>query len=172
MTERVVAFLRGINVGGRRIDGAGMVEVACHAGFSDAASYQASGNVVLGSDQPGPEIEDHLADAFMAVRGWDVEVFVRAIDELRAVVADLPFAASETAGLGKPQVGFARTTVDLSALSVRRDLLAAPGTQLYWVPHAGVSDADLDMADFDKIGQPVTIRTLGTVERLITKFGG
>jgi hypothetical protein len=34
-----------------------------------------------------------------------------------------------------------------------------------------VSDADLDMADFGRIGQPVTIRTLGTVGRLVSKFG-
>jgi uncharacterized protein (DUF1697 family) len=52
MTERVVAFLRGINVGGRRIHGAGMVGLAEQAGFSDAASYQASGNLVFESGQP------------------------------------------------------------------------------------------------------------------------
>ncbi len=171
MTERVVAFLRGVNVGGRRIDGAGMVDGADHAGFSGAASYQASGNLVFDSDQPRSEVQDRLAGAFMATRGWDVAVFVRTIVELRAVVADIPFSPSQLADLGKPQVGFAHAEVELSELSVDRDLVAAHGTEFYWVPHTGVSDADLDMTDFGRIGQPVTIRTLGTIERLVAKFG-
>lgn len=171
MSEVRVAFLRGINVGGRRISGPQLVSIADQAGFAGAISYQTSGNLVLTAvDVPREDIENRIADAFAETRGWDVDVFVRTLSELRDVVAGLPFSERRCAGLGKPQVGFVHRAVDVSKLQVHRDLVASVGTEVYWVPHTGVSDADLAMADFLRIADTITIRTLGTLERLITKF--
>ena len=171
MTGRQVALLRGVNVGGRRITGPEMVEIAAGAGFEGASSYQASGNLVFDTDLARRAIEARVAHAWAAARDWEIEVFVRTLPDLVAAVERLPFTADQMAGLGKPQVGFAHAAVDVSALTVDRDLVAAEGTEIYWVPHTGVSDADLDMADFSRLDGPVTFRTLGTIERIISKFG-
>jgi uncharacterized protein (DUF1697 family) len=171
MTRRCVAFLRGINVGGRRITGPEMVGVATAAGFDAARSYQASGNLVFDTDVGASEVERRVSEAFAAARRWDVDVFVRSLEDLDGVVARLPFAPDAVAARGKPQVGFAHSPIDVSALAVERDLVATIGTEVYWVPHTGVSDADLDLSDFTGLASPVTFRTLGTIERIIAKFG-
>ena len=171
MTRRCVAFLRGINVGGRRITGPEMVELAAVAGLDGARSYQASGNLVFDTPVAGDAVEARLGDAFAEVRGWEVDVFIRSVGDLDSIVAGLPFSPDEVAARGKPQVGFAHSPIDISGLTVERDLVATRGTEVYWVPHTGVSDADLDMADFSGLASPVTFRTLGTIERIIAKFG-
>jgi len=171
VNQRSVAFVRGINVGGRRITGPELVAIAAIAGVDGARSYQASGNLVFDTPVPGDAVELRLSDAFAEARGWDVDVFVRSLGDLDAIVTRFPFSPDELAARGKPQVGFAHSPIDISGLTVERDLVATRGNEVYWVPHTGVSDADLDMADFSGLARPVTFRTLGTIERIITKFG-
>jgi uncharacterized protein (DUF1697 family) len=171
MNDLSFAFVRGTNVGGRRITGPELVDIAGAAGFDGAASYQASGNLVLPTDLRRDEIENRLSGAFADERGWDVDVFVRTLPELQSVIVALPFTADQLHSRGKPQVGFAHDLIDVSSLDPGRDLLAASKTELYWVPHTSVADADLEMSTFARLTGAITIRTLGTIERLVTKFG-
>ena len=97
MTRRCVAFLRGINVGGRRITGPEMVEIAAVAGLDGARSYQASGNLVFDTPVAGDAVEARLGDAFAEVRGWEVDVFIRSVGDLDSIVAGLPFSPDEVA---------------------------------------------------------------------------
>ena len=46
---KLVAFLRGMNLGGRRISNTELVKAFEQAGFEGAAAFRASGNVVFES---------------------------------------------------------------------------------------------------------------------------
>ncbi|MBB3911601.1 DUF1697 domain-containing protein [Sphingomonas desiccabilis] len=89
-----VALLRGINVGGhRRVPMAELRMLADDAGFRDARTYVASGNLVLASDVPAAAIEAVLEQAIAQRFGFAVDVVARSAVEWRAYLADQPFGS-------------------------------------------------------------------------------
>src|SRR5690242_11500838 len=90
-SERYVALLRGINVGGNnRIVMKELAEAFRQAGYAEVSTYINSGNVLFSADEaPTPEVlEAVITDAF----GLDIPVLVRSHDEIAAVVAQAPKA--------------------------------------------------------------------------------
>jgi uncharacterized protein (DUF1697 family) len=90
---RVVALLRGINVGGhRKVPMARLREVLEAAGFADVRTYVQSGNVVLSAPprrsaaKVGRDIEAAIEEAF----GFGVDVVMRTRDEIAALVEEDP----------------------------------------------------------------------------------
>jgi uncharacterized protein (DUF1697 family) len=93
-----IAFLRGMNLGKRRIKMDALRALFDELGFSDVASFIASGNVLFTSKSRSEpklvqQIERHLA----ASLGYDVPTFLRTREELVEVLAFRPFAAKEMA---------------------------------------------------------------------------
>src|SRR4051812_46284653 len=90
---RLVALLRGINVGGhKKVPMAQLREALEGAGFEDVKTYVQSGNVVLSAPPRrtpaavGREIEQTIEAAF----GFDVAVVMRTRDEIAALVEEDP----------------------------------------------------------------------------------
>jgi uncharacterized protein (DUF1697 family) len=84
---RLVALLRGINVGGHnKVPMARLREVLEGAGFAEVKTYVQSGNVALTARRSpakvGKEIEAAIAEEF----GFDVAVVMRTRDEIAALV--------------------------------------------------------------------------------------
>ena len=105
--ERYVAFLRGINLGNRRIKGPELKEHFEDMGLEDVATFRASGNVIFAD--PGGDSEAKLQKRVEAERderlGYDVAVFLRSFAEVAAIAAEEPFkAAAIEKSKGKPQV--------------------------------------------------------------------
>lgn len=89
MSERYVALLRGINVGGNnKIVMAELAECFREGGLAEVSTYINSGNVLFSADaRPEPEeLEQLIADAF----GLPIPVLLRSRDEMAAVVAEAP----------------------------------------------------------------------------------
>ena len=92
--SRCVALLRGINVGGKNnVPMARLRVVLEEAGFSDVATYIASGNVILDSelrvDETGALIEEALARK-LALQGERIRVLVLSHAQLQAIVDNRP----------------------------------------------------------------------------------
>ncbi len=89
---RWAAMLRGINLGKRQLAKAELIGAVEDAGFGDARTLLASGNVVFEAGEAGPEaIERKLHEAVAARTGIRSEVFVRNLAELRGTAAANPF---------------------------------------------------------------------------------
>lgn len=92
-TTRYVAFLRGINVGGKKsIKMKDLAAAVTAAGFQNVRTFIASGNVIFetsakNSTRVAKTIEKHLLKAF----GAEIVVLVRTIDELKRIVKKNPF---------------------------------------------------------------------------------
>jgi uncharacterized protein (DUF1697 family) len=89
MTNRVqvVAFLRAINVGGRFVRMADLLDHFRALGHTTAWSFIQSGNVVLEATQmPTPPQVQALEDALAERLGFRAELFVRSEADLAAVV--------------------------------------------------------------------------------------
>lgn len=176
--NRYVAFLRGMNLGGRRIKNEELRAEFEALGFGDIGCFRASGNVVFSADEGNEaklaaKVEAGLGEAL----GYEVPVFLRSETELRAVAAHEPFDGKAlSASKGKLQVIFLQAKPKAAArkqaldLATDDDRLAVEGRELYWLPKGGMSDSELDLkAIAAALGQH-TIRTMGTVEQIAAKY--
>jgi uncharacterized protein (DUF1697 family) len=177
--SRHVAFLRGMNLGGRRIKNEELRRHFEQMGFEEVATFRASGNVIFSSS--GREAEGRLAarvEAELGERlGYDVPVFLRSIDEVAAIAAQRPFTPKQVEkSKGKLQVSLLKKKPSASAkkkalaLGTNEDLLAIEGRELYWLPSGGISESDLDLKALDSALGPGTIRTTGTIEQITAKY--
>ncbi len=88
-----VALLRAVNVGGTgKLPMARLLELCGEAGFTDARTYIASGNVIFRSGASEWAARDALAARLGGYAGKPVGVFVRSAAEFATLVADNPFA--------------------------------------------------------------------------------
>jgi uncharacterized protein (DUF1697 family) len=88
---RLVALLRGINVGGHnRLPMAILREVAANLGCTDIVTYVQSGNLVVTDDDLGT-FADRLAGVIADTTGLVIPVITRTADEWRSIVAANPY---------------------------------------------------------------------------------
>lgn len=86
------AMLRGINLGNRQMKKDELIACAKAAGFSNATTLLASGNIVFeAGDASGEAIEKALYAAVETVGGLKSEVFARNRRDLEQVIAANPF---------------------------------------------------------------------------------
>jgi uncharacterized protein (DUF1697 family) len=178
-TDRLAAFLRGINLGNRRLTNDRLREVVEGAGLDGVAVYQAAGNIVF--DDPGraPDaVERELERHFQSSLGYDVDTFIRTLRELDAIAS---WGEGEAAGADgfKGHVLFLREAPDasltdhLSGLETPDDRFRLRGREILWLRRGGLSNATI--APFGAAGitrgETGTMRTLGTVRRMVKKFG-
>lgn len=175
--KRYVAFLRGMNLGGRRIKNEELRAEFEALGFEGVATFRASGNVVFGAGGGSEaaltgKIESGLGDAL----GYEVPVFLRGCAELAKIAAAEPFNPKlPAASKGKLQVTFlaekpsAAAREEVEALATGEDRLAVAGRELYWLPSGGISESALDWKPIDAALGNGTMRTMGTVEQIAAK---
>jgi uncharacterized protein (DUF1697 family) len=175
--ERYVAFLRGMNLGKRRIKNDELRVEFETLGFEDVATFRASGNVIFGSAKQSEgaltrTIEHGLGDAL----GYEVPVFLRSCAEVAAIAAREPFAAKLVdASKGKLQVSLlknkptAAARKQVLALATDEDRLAIKGRELFWLPSGGTIESELDLEAIDKALGKGTQRTKGTIEQISAK---
>ena len=175
--NRYVAFLRGMNLGRRRIKNPELCAAFEDIGFTNVAAYLASGNVIFDAvdsdtDAVAVAIENGLRDSL----DYEVPTFLRSADEVRAIAGCAPFADVTEERSGKMQVAMIGTEVDQPArdsalkLSNEADMLEIGGRELYWWPKGNFLDSELNLKVVEGLLGPMTIRTKGTVERLAAKF--
>jgi uncharacterized protein (DUF1697 family) len=176
--ERYVAFLRGMNLGKRRIKNDELRAEFEALGFAGVATFRASGNVIFGADDGEPEaalttrIEAGLGEAL----GYEVPVFLRSRAEVAAIAAQEPFEAKLVeASKGKLQVALllkkpsAAARQKVIALASDEDLLAVSGREIFWLPSGGLLESDLDLKAIEAAVGPDTRRTMGTIEQIAAK---
>lgn len=168
------AFLRAINVGGRRVSSANLCAPFTDLGFDDVASFRASGNVVFTATSKSEaavrkKVEAALRDAL----GYEVGAFMRNTEEMRALAAAQPFGRAPK---GKMHVAFlhklpsAAAKKKVLALATPKDKLKFGKRELYWLTSGAMMDSDLDMAGLSKLIGETTFRTKGTIEQIAAKW--
>lgn len=179
--NRYVAFLRGMNLGNRRIKNPELLKHFEAMGLEEVATFRASGNVVFAD--PGGESEAKLqarVEGELDQRlGYDVAVFLRSFEEVAAIAAQEPFDAKAIAkSKGKPQVQLlpkkpsAAAKRKALALAGPDDEMAFEGRQLHWLPSTGLSETEVDLKQIDKALGKGTMRTAGTIEQIAKKYCG
>lgn len=176
--DLVACLLRAVNVGGRRATNDALVAAAVDAGFDGARAYQAAGNLVVDAGgRSHDEVAATLSSALSTGLGFDVEVVLRDGPGLRTAVDGMPWTPAQVAtAAGKPQVVLCRdepgrdVAAEVLALAGDDDLLALHGRDLHWLPLGGTARSALDVARLSRLLDPSTARTVGTLDRLWTRF--
>ncbi len=175
--DRYVAFLRAINTGNRRLTNEQLLAPFHELGYTDVAAYQAAGNVVFRCDDPAAVTERRIEAAVAEAYSFDAPTFIRTAAEMRSVMVTRPFSADDLARrAGKVQVTFLRTepSADIlcrvAELVPDEDLVRVIGREWYWLPVAGVSTSQLPVKAIEALLGEMTMRTLGTVERISAKY--
>lgn len=175
-----VAFLRGMNLGNRRIKNDELRGEFEQLGFDGVATFRASGNVVFESEEGDEEaltatIESGLATAL----GYDVPVFLRSAAEVAAIASHEPFDPDQVAASkGKLQVSLlltkpaAAARKKVLALAGDEDQLAIRGRELFWLPSGGTLESSLDQKAIAAALGTSTTRTMGTIEQIAAKYRG
>jgi uncharacterized protein (DUF1697 family) len=166
---RYAAFLRAINIGGRRITGPDLCRPFTEMGFVDAASFRASGNVVF--DAPRKPAEALVEQQLEKALGYEVGVFLRTRVELEELAAAEPFESG-----AKYHVMFLKALPspakqrDVLALGTEDDKLAWGARELFWRPRGRMLESELDLKLVGKLIGSNTMRTNGTVEQIAAKY--
>jgi uncharacterized protein (DUF1697 family) len=169
---RHAAFLRAVNLGRQRQASSQVLREAFEAeGFDDVATFRTSGNVVF--DGSSRNLTARIERALQRVLGFEVTVFLRTAEEVRAIAGADPFDDSLQ---GKLQVALLSRKPNASvrkhvlALATADDLLAFGDRELYWLPSGGTQQSTLDLVAINDLLGPTTMRTKGTIEQLAAKF--
>ena len=175
--DRYFAFLRAINTGNRRLTNEQLLAPFVESGFTDVAAYQAAGNVTFRCDDPGAAVQERLDAVLADAYGFETPTFVRSAAQVGAIVAAQPFSAAAIAATaGKVQVTFLRTEPPpdvigrLVDLVPEEDLVRVVGREWFWLPIEGVSASRLPVREIEALLGEMTMRTLGTVERMSTRY--
>jgi uncharacterized protein (DUF1697 family) len=177
--ERYVAFLRGINLGNRRVKSPELIAHFEAMGFEDVATFRASGNVVFVDPDGDAEakVQARVEAGLEKALGYGVAVFLRSAKEVAAIAARDPFdTAAIEASKGKPQVVLlgrkpnAKAKKELQKIAPDGDLMVVEGRELHWLPTVGLSETDLDTKALDAALGKGTTRTAGTIAAIAIKY--
>lgn len=95
MTRRLVALLRGVNVGGVKVPMADLKRICTEAGFEGVVTYVNSGNAVFSTDRGEAEVKAELERRLADFVGRPIPVMVRDGAEMAAVLAGNPWPERE-----------------------------------------------------------------------------
>lgn len=176
---KLVAFLRGINVGGHRVQMARLRDEFEGLGFTGVETFIASGNVIFETPRPSlstleTRIEQRLAEAL----GYAVPTLVRTPADVRDVVEALPFTSDEASAAHAIHVIFLRTALDaegaaqLRALDTPMDAFRCRDREVYWLCRGRLHESLVPATAFGRaLGrQPTTMRNVTMLKRLAAKL--
>jgi uncharacterized protein (DUF1697 family) len=174
-----VAFLRGINVGGKnRLPMKDLVAMLDEAGGRDVQTYIQSGNAVFRATEAcAARIPDAIAKRVADRLGFRAPVVMRTAGELRAIARGNPFlrAGADPKALHVMFLADLPTPARIAALDPGRsppDEFAARGREIYLRCPNGVGRSKLTNQYFDtKLATTSTMRNWRTVLKLVEMTG-
>lgn len=170
---RMVALLRAVNVGGRKLPMAELRALCPALGWSNVRTYIQSGNVVFDTDCTAAEAEAALEARIEKDYGYKAPTVVRTADEWRTYAPACPFpdAARETPNfllmlLAKEPIA-AGAVETIQARAAAGEVVKQAGEALWIHFPNGSGTSKLTPSLMDKaIGSPATSRNYRTVVML------
>ncbi|MDQ3305195.1 MAG: DUF1697 domain-containing protein [Actinomycetota bacterium] len=170
-----VAFLRAVNVGKRRVAMARLREEFEALGFDEVSTYINSGNVIFSTSLPPHDLEGQIEVRLEEAFGFEVTTFVRTAEEVKEVVAYMPFVA--VADGETHMVAFLREPAtpamaqNAQALGSDTDELVVHDREVHWLIHGSFMDTTLKPKHWKALGvQLTTTRNTTMLAKLVAKL--
>ncbi len=172
-----IAFLRAINVGGRTVKMDHLRSLFEALGYTDVATFIASGNVIFRSPAKNTRATEQQIEAHLrASLGYEVATFVRTAAEVAGIAAYTPFPSDEiennTLYIGFLQAPPSDEALDkLAALRTPLDEFHVHSRELYWLCRTTISQSRISGAQIERaLCMPTTLRNVTTVRKLAAKY--
>ena len=173
--DSYVAFLRGINVGGKNpIRMADVVACLTDAGFGNVRTHGQSGNVVFTTDRAGgPRLETAVERVLAERFAIPILVVIRSRDELAATIAAAPAdhgsakLRSEVMFLKHPLTA-EQAMAEVPELREGVDAISpGPGALYFSRVAAKATTTRIQVFMAKPVFQQMTMRSWGTVQKLL-----
>lgn len=173
-SQQFIAFLRGINVGKRRVSMQRLCECFCDLKLAEVRSFIASGNILFNCGRvDAGALEQQIESAIEKKLGFESATFLRTPAELRKINAHQPFADAADESFRR-HVVFVRAPLTkaqseaVAALSNNYDQLVAKEREIHWLCRGPFHQSKIKQPALTKaIGGPWTARNVQTIARLI-----
>jgi uncharacterized protein (DUF1697 family) len=156
--QRYIAFLRGINLGKRRLPMSQLKALFEELGFNEVETFIASGNVLFSSKARNTsQLEARIARHLEASLGYEVDTFVRTTEEVARIGRAKIFPEDGQDGI-TIHVGFFQQKLapevarKLAAVRTDKDEFRVIDREYYWLCRTRTSES--------KVWQLPEIRTL------------
>lgn len=174
---RFVAFLRGINVGGRVVKKEKLQEVFNSLGFENVSTFRQSGNIIFETNNLNVEvIGSKIEEALRKALGYDVAVLLRTMKQLEAIVSLEPFKGQDKKGSSflvsmipiKPVI--TPLGLPLTIPKSTAQIISSKSTEFFSVTHGGGEGALPNPFIESKLKVKATTRNMNIIEEIIQKY--
>ncbi|MDQ8756001.1 DUF1697 domain-containing protein [Sphingosinicella sp. LHD-64] len=170
---RMVALLRAVNVGGRKLPMAELRTLCGALGWTDVATYIQSGNVVFDADCTPAEAETTLEGRIASLYGYEAPTVVRTARQWAAYAPACPFPEEAIATPNyllllvskRPPVAAAVDAIQARAAAGEQVRQSGDGIWIHFPNGSGTSKITPTIID-RAIGSPATSRNYRTVVTL------
>jgi uncharacterized protein (DUF1697 family) len=170
-----VAFLRGINVGGRVVKMVDLMACLEAAGFNDVVTYLQSGNVAFTSDSPDvSQVRSTMEAAVSEQFGYTAIIFVYPQEELARMIDACPFPNSDdqhhTYVVLVPQGAESEFDAALKMADSAIEQVKPGENCLYWRVERGktLETSFAKQLNTSKLKPLNTVRNLNTLQKMVT----
>lgn len=172
----LVAFLRGINVGGRVVRKETLSEAFEELGLGDVGTYRQSGNVIFEARKVGPE-EKEIEAALRRKLGYDAPTFVRTLEDLRRVVAlsrRVPRREDDDLLVTLLPHPIARFPLRLPATIPKStaQVVLARGSEVFSITHGGGEGGLPNPFVEASLRVKTTTRNINVINGIVERYGG
>lgn len=176
--SKQVAFLRAINVGGRRIKMDELNAIFKNAGLKDVQTFLASGNVIFDINiEDAPLLEEKLEQSIFEHFGFESHVMIRSIADLKAIQLYEAFRDDDIEQAVAYNVAFLKKEISgeaqkrLMALQNEVDRFHVHEREIYWLCVVKQSESKFSNVVLERtIKAPSTFRGISTINKLLNKF--
>lgn len=176
--HQYVAFLRGMNLGKRRLSMDRLRELLLELDYQQVETYIASGNVIFcvpktADTKLAERISQHLESSL----GYPVDTFIRSAAEVQLIAQREVFPLQDEPDWNVHVSFFSKKVppkmaANLEAVRTDEDAFRVIDRELYWLRKGRMSDSHVwDLPAMKAIKLPThTMRTINTIRKLTTKY--
>ncbi|MBL9139521.1 MAG: DUF1697 domain-containing protein [Verrucomicrobiales bacterium] len=175
---RYVAFLRGINLGKRRLAMTRLQSLVQEIGYAGVETFIASGNVVFSTPQSNTAtVETTIARHLEKSLGYPVDTFVRSLKDVDRIAGTRVFPQDGQEGI-TIHVAFLHqplpkeTVAALGKIQTGYDEFRVHGRELHWLCHGKMSDSKVwTLPEVKALKMPSsTMRNITSLRKLVARF--
>ena len=175
--QRYIAFLRGMNLGKRRLPMSRLKALFEELRFAEVETFIASGNVLFSNPVTNAGLlETRIATHLATSLGYSVDTFVRTVEEVTVIGRAKVFPEEGQEGI-TIHVGFFHQVLPIEVarkfMAVRTDAdeFRVIGREYYWLCRVRITDSKVwALPEIKALRFPTsTMRNLTSIRKLIAK---
>ncbi|MEO7167860.1 MAG: DUF1697 domain-containing protein [Spartobacteria bacterium] len=170
---RYIAFLRGINLGKRRLPMSRLVALFAELEFTEVATFIASGNVIFSSGEKNAgRLEEKIGRRLEDSLGYAVDTFVRTTEEVAALGRAEIFDEQATVHVGFLHAALPPAAArKLEAVQTEADAFRVRDREYFWLCRIRTSDSKVwTLPEMKALRLPTSsMRNMTTIRKLVAK---